>query len=288
MRRIRTRLTGDLSMNPFAPVFMTVPERTTLSAAVSEMSFSGGAPDARGAPDSRGERSDYKEHLVEHLRELRKRLFVVIIVLAAGSFIFYPFSGDAVAYLWKALLPENVIMSIYSPTEFIMTRLKLSLAFAIAAGFPVLMYELFAFMSRGLYKNERKFMVKVIPTSFMLFLFGAGLAYFLILPLFMGYLIGYSDLSAAAQVSLSETINSVVTLTIGFGTVFQIPLLMVVAMKMGLVDAKTLRRYRFAVYGSLVGLAFFVSPDPTFFAQAIVGAVLIVFFEMSLILVRYL
>ena len=231
---------------------------------------------------------DYKEHLVGHLRELRKRIAVVLAVLAVGAFIFYPFSGDVIAYLWKALLPENVLMSVYSPTEFIMTRLRLSVAFAVAAGFPILMYELFRFMSRGLYTNERQFMMKVVPTSFLLFLFGAGLAYFLVLPVFMRYVIYYSDMTALSQISLEETVNSIITLTLGFGGVFQIPLLMVIAMKMGLVEPQTLRRYRYVVYGLLFSLAFFVSPDPTFFAQVIVGAALIVLFEMSLILVRFL
>lgn len=234
-----------------------------------------------------GVETDYKEHIVDHLRELRNRLIVVIIVLSVATFFIYPFSGDIIRFLWDTLLPSGVIMSIYAPAEFLMTCLKLSVAISVGISFPVLMFELFKFMSRGLYKNEKKFLFKVVPASYILFLTGAGLAYFFILPVFMGYIIHYSDLSAMPQVSLTETINSVIVLVLGLGFVFQIPLLMVISMKMGIVQPSTLKKYRFTVYIALFSLGFFISPDPTFFAQVLVGIALVILFEISLILVKF-
>ncbi|MDV0447141.1 Sec-independent protein translocase protein TatCd [Methanosarcinaceae archaeon Ag5] len=238
-------------------------------------------------PNRRGVDIDYEEHLVEHLRELRNRLIVCIAALIVGAVIFYPLSGEGIAYLWDKLIPESAVMSIYAPTEYVMTRLKLSVACAIAVFFPLLSYETYKFMYRGLYANERKFLWRVVPASFILFLLGASLAYFIVLPIFLNYMIFYADQTAVAQVSLSETINTIITLVLGFGIVFQIPLLMIAAVKMGLIEEKTLRKGRIAVYGALIGFAFLISPDPTFVSQLIAGVALVILFEFSLIIMRF-
>jgi Twin arginine targeting (Tat) protein translocase TatC len=231
---------------------------------------------------------DYEEHVVGHLKELRNRIIIAGAALIIGAIAFYPFSGDAIAYLWSELIPESVIMSIYSPTEYLMTQIKLSVAFAICIFFPLLMYELFKFMSRGLYKNERRFLLKVVPVSFILFLLGAALAYFIILPLFLNYVLFYSDQTAVAQIGLGETFGTIISLVLGFGLVFQIPLLMVSVVRMGIVDEKTVRKGRLVIYGSLVGFAFLVAPDPTLISQLIAGVALIILFEFSLILLKIL
>lgn len=229
---------------------------------------------------------DYEEHVVGHLAELRNRIIISGAVLLLGAVIAYPFSGEILAYLWDQFIPETVTMSIYSPTEHVMTRLKLSVAVAICLFFPLLTYEVFKFMSRGLYKNERKFLIKTVPLSFILFLSGAALAYFIVLPLFLNFVIFYSDQTAVAQVGLGETFNTIISLVLGFGLVFQIPLLMVSVVRMGIVEEKTLRKGRLVVYGSLIGFAFLISPDPTLVSQFIAAIALVVLFEFSLILLK--
>ena len=235
----------------------------------------------------KGVEGDYKEHVVDHLRELRNRIIVTGAALLIGALVFYPFSGDVISYLWSQLIPENVIMSVYSPLEYLMTRMKLSIAFAICIFFPLLMYELFKFMSRGLYKNERRFLIRVVPLSFIMFLIGTSLAYFIVLPLLMEYVIFYSDQTAIAQIGLAETFNTIISLVLGFGFVFQIPLLMVSVIRMGIVDEKTLRKGRLVVYGGLIGFAFLIAPDPTMVSQLIAGVALVILFEISLILLKF-
>ena len=235
----------------------------------------------------KGVEGDFKEHVVDHLKELRKRIMVVGAALVIGAVLFYPLSGDAIAYLWDQLIPKSVLMSIYSPTEYLMTRLKLSAAFAVCVFFPLLMYEVFKFMSRGLYKKERKFLIKTVPLSFILFVFGASVAYFIILPLFLHYILFYSDQTAVAQIGLAETFNTIIALVLGFGLVFQVPLLMVSVVRLGIVEEKTLRKSRIVVYGALIGFTFLIAPDPTLVSQLLAGIVLVVLFEFSLILLKF-
>jgi sec-independent protein translocase protein TatC len=142
-------------------------------------------------------------------------------------------------------------------------------------------------MSRGLYKNERKFLMKVVPLSFILFVFGVALAYFIVLPLFLNFVLFYSDQTAVAQISLRETFNTIISLVLGFGLVFQLPLLMISVVRMGIVDEKTLRKGRLVVYGSLVGFAFLISPDPTMVSQLVAGVALVILFEFSLLLLKF-
>lgn len=269
----------------------------TVASAVAASATSSDSPSPKPAPaeillsqtefGKKRPEGDFDEHVVGHLKELRNRLIVAGAALLLGALIFYPFSGEAVAYLWDQFIPDSVIMSIYSPTEYLMTRLKLSIAAAICIFFPLLMYELFKFMSRGLYQNERKFLIKVVPLSFILFLMGAALAYFIVLPLFLNFVLFYSDQSAVAQIGLGETFNTIISLVLGFGLVFQIPLLMVSVVRMGIVEEKTLRKGRLVVYGSLIGFAFLIAPDPTMISQLIAGVALVVLFEFSLILLKF-
>ena len=233
-----------------------------------------------------GVSGDYKEHVVGHLAELRNRIIASGAVLILGLVIIYPFSGDILAYLWDQLIPSSVVMSIYAPTEYLMTRLKLSAALSFCIFFPFFMYQLFKFMSRGLYKNERRFLLKVVPLSFIMFLLGVCLAYFIVLPLFLTYILFYADKTAVAQVGLAETMNTIVSLVLGFGIVFQVPLLMVAVVRMGIVKEKTLRKGRLVVYGALIGFAFLIAPDPTLVSQLIAGVALVVLFEISLILLK--
>ena len=260
---------------------------TKKAASVSPPSSSLNLPTELESGKKGGVGGDYKEHVVDHLREFRNRIIVAGAALLVGALLFYPFSGDAIFYLWHELVPESVTMSIYAPAEYLMTRMKLSIAFAICLFFPLLMYEVFKFMSRGLYKNERKFLIKVVPVSFIMFLIGASLAYFVVLPLFLNFVIFYSDQTAVAQIGLSETFNTIIALVLGFGFVFQIPLLMVSVVRMGIVEEKTLRKGRLVVYGSLVGFSFLIAPDPTFISQLIAGVALVILFEISLILLKF-
>jgi sec-independent protein translocase protein TatC len=198
----------------------------------------------------------------------------------------YPFSEYIIQVIWANFVPEGIQMSVYSPLEWIIARLKLSLVFGIAVSVPLFLYEMFSFAASGLYFNERRFFLKIVPSSFILFLLGGSLAYFLFLPVFFQYIIFYSNDVALAQISVQRTLSVVTTLIVGFGLVFQLPLLIIFALKMGLVKKETLKKQRFFMYAVLFGLAVFVSPDPTFVAQVFVSVLLIVLFEFSLVLAR--
>jgi sec-independent protein translocase protein TatC len=229
---------------------------------------------------------DEEMPIVEHIEELRRRLMVVAIPVIVITAISYFFSGELLVLIWKQTV--HVPMTIYAPMDLIITRLTLSLVCSLFIGIPLVVYEAFMFVGKGLYPNEKKFFIKIVPFSFILFTAGAMLAYFVTIPLIFKYTILYSIDVAAPQISVINTINTIITLVIGFGLVFQFPLLMVFAIKMGILKYEFIRGKRIAVYGILLAFALFVSPDPSAISEVIVALALVVLFEFSLVIARIL
>ncbi len=228
---------------------------------------------------------DEEQPLVEHVKELRSRMIIAAVPITIATAIALLFSGELLQVIWKQTVP--VPMTIYSPMELIITKLTLSLMVALFIGIPLVVYEGFMFVGKGLYANEKLFFLKIVPFSFILFLAGASLAYFVAVPLVFKYTILYSIDVANPQISVIKTVYTIITLLLGFGLVFQFPLLLIFAIKMGLLKLEYLRGKRKIIYGALLAFALLVSPDPSAISELIVAAVLVVLFEFSLIIAKY-
>ncbi|RZN40953.1 MAG: twin-arginine translocase subunit TatC [Methanosarcinales archaeon] len=225
--------------------------------------------------------------IIDHIIELRSRLIVVVLALCIVTAITYPLSGMLIQVIWKGLLPEGTQMMVYAPLELIITKFTFSLMVALAFCVPIIMYEILAFAGTGLYPGERGFLLNILPTSILLFLAGAGVAYFAIIPVIFKYTILHSGDLAMAGLSLRTTLSVVGTLVLGLGLVFQFPMLVITAIKIGVLERKQLKNNRLIVYGALVTFAIFVAPDATGVSQLIVFAVFILLFEFSLVAARY-
>lgn len=228
---------------------------------------------------------DREMPLVEHIEELRARMMIAAIPVIILTSIFFLYSGRLLQIIWKQTVP--VPMTIYSPMELIITKLTLSLMFALFIGIPIMVYEGFMFVGKGLYPNEKMFFIKIVPLSFILFLVGALLAYFVATPLIFKYTILYSIDIANPQISVIKAVSTIITLILGFGLVFQFPLLLIFAIRMGLLKRESLKGKRKIIYGALLAFALLVSPDPSAISELIVAFVLVVLFEFSLVIAKY-
>jgi len=226
--------------------------------------------------------------LSEHLRELRDRLVIVLGVTVILMAVTFPFSGALVDLILKHVVPSSAILTAYEPLELFKVRVISSFLVAVTIGFPLLVYEAFRFAAPGLYQHEKRFVVAIFPFSLALFALGVALAYFVTMPLFFNLVFGYEGSLVTPMLSIGQTFNIVTNFMLGFGIVFQVPLVVIMAIKMGLIKRKTLTDGRLVAYGLLVGFAVFIAPDPTMLSQLIVGAVLILLFEASLLLARFI
>lgn len=231
---------------------------------------------------------DKEMPLSEHLRELRDRLVIVLGVTLFLMAVTFPFSSTLVDLIVKHVVPATAILTVYEPLELFKVRIIVSFLVAVTIGFPLLVYEAFRFAAPGLYRHEKRFVMAIFPFSLALFVLGAALAYFVTMPLFFNLVFGYEGSLVTPELSIGQTFSIVTNLMLGFGIVFQVPLVVVMAIKMGLVKRKTLADSRLVAYGLLVGFAVFISPDPTMLSQLIVGVVLILLFEISLLLAKFI
>jgi sec-independent protein translocase protein TatC len=231
---------------------------------------------------------DEEISLLDHITEFRSRLIIVLLALCTTAAIAYPFSGMLIRMIWSDLLPEGTQMTVYAPLELIITKMTISFIIAFAIGIPLLMYELLAFVGKGLYPSEKRFFIKIVPLSLILFLSGGTIAYLIIVPIVFNYTVLHSADLAVAGLSLRKTFSVVTTLVLGFGVMFQFPMLMIAAIKMGLLKQKQLEDGRLIVYGGLIAFAMFATPDATGVSQLIVAVMLVILFEFSLVAARFL
>ena len=171
------------------------------------------------------------------------------------------------------------------PVPFIM-RLKVSLVVGMILALPLIAYQVWAFISAGLHAHERKYVLIFGPFSFLLFFFGAGVAYFLILPLGTAFLL----IEGAKQgldplLTINEYAPFVMWLLLGFGIIFQMPLVALFLARIGMVGPHSLKRARrYAIVGMFVVGAVLTPPDP--FTQIAMALPLIGLYEFSIVLSR--
>lgn len=231
--------------------------------------------------------SDEEMPLTYHIEELVMRLLVVIVVAVVGMVATFFYSQRLIDIIWYNFV--DVEPYVYAPQNLILTQLRFSAIAGLALAVPVIVYESFQFMKPGLYPNERKYFISVVPVSVALVALGIAFSYFVVLPVLFQYFLFYSEDVATAGLGLSETFNLILMLSFGFGIVFQIPLLMFLAIKMRVASREWFRSKRIIVWGVFITLATLISSsfDPTGVAGLMVAATMIGLYELTLALLRF-
>ncbi len=226
--------------------------------------------------------------LKEHLIELRKRLIIVIISIAVLVCITFPFSKQLLEYIVKDVVPQGTEIIVLGPMEYLYILVLISLTLSIILSFPVIIYETFMFMKPGLFPSERKFFLRVVPTSFILFIIGALFSYKLLLPLSLDFLLDYTIGKAEAMLVLSRFVRFLSFLLLSVGLIFQIPLIIALAVKADLIQKEDLKKKRKYIYGILLLIAFFIAPDPTPITPLLILLTLALVYEISIFFANYL
>jgi len=225
--------------------------------------------------------------VMEHLVELRRRLIVFFVPFVIITLIIFPFSDAALHILYTHLFPEDVYIAVYSPLEWISLMLLFSFLSAFSITMPLLLYEIFAFLRSGLYPSERQFFLLVVIPSLCLYGLGAFFAYYFVLPPLFGYFIAYSVDVAKVAFSAKSVFTTTLYTAVGFGLIFQIPLIMTLAVKMKLVSHSWLKEKRVIIYGLIIGITLFIVADPMGISM-IMAAMSIAMFELGLLITKYI
>ncbi|SFV32102.1 sec-independent protein translocase protein TatC [Devosia crocina] len=206
--------------------------------------------------------------LLDHLIELRKRLIhsaIAIIVMMIICFIFAGQIFDILLNPYRSIYPNPGDMELIytAPQEFFFTQLNLAFFGAVFLGFPYLASQVYGFVAPGLYKHERKALIPYLVATPIFFLLGAGMVYFIVLPLALGFFAGMQTDEIKLLARVSEYLSLAMTLILAFGVCFQLPVVLTLLAQIDLVNVEMLRKgRRYAIVGILALAAFVSPPDP--------------------------
>jgi sec-independent protein translocase protein TatC len=205
------------------------------------------------------------ETFVSHLIELRDRLLRAIVGLLVAFVCLFPFANDIytlLAHPLLAKLPKGGQMIATAVTTPFIVPMKVAMLVAVVVSLPYTLYQAWAFVAPGLYQHEKRFAIPVIVLSTLLFLVGMAFAYFLVFPVVFGFITRTAPEGVAVMTDIGNYLDFVITLFLAFGLAFEVPVVVVVLVKLGMVSVVTLKEIRsYVIVGAFVIGAIFTPPD---------------------------
>lgn len=234
--------------------------------------------------------------LVEHLIELRKRLIISFLTFVACFGLSYPFSQTVFDFLLQplatALQETEGRRLIYTHmAEAFLVYIKVSLFMGLFLSFPIIACQIWIFVAPGLYKNEKRAILPFFIVTPLLFLLGATFVYYFIIPNAWKFFLSYESVGHLTQLPIqleakaNEYLSLTMQLIIAFGLCFQLPVLMLLLAKIGIISSQTLKAKRkYSFVGILILSAFLTPPD----VLSMIGLAVPMYglYELSIALVR--
>ena len=222
-----------------------------------------------------------EQPLRDHLHEFRKRLIICLVVVAIAALACYNYVDDIIALLSG---PAGKLYFM-NPSEVFFTYMEIALYAGILFTLPVLLYEVWAFVAPALWPEERRAVLVILPTAVILFYVGLVFAYYLVIPAAVTFFMGFATQTLQPMFSLESYLSFILALTLPFGFIFELPLIVVFLAKIGLVTGDFLKGKRKILIVIAFIFAAVVSPTTDIFTQTMIAVPLIVLYEISLFIV---
>ena len=225
---------------------------------------------------------------LDHLEELRWRIIWSLAALVVGVVISFglllSFERPVLLWLQSPILPflhGRRLMNTH-PGEGFSILMQTALIGGIVFALPVIIYQIWAFLSPALHRHEKRIGVPVIVGAVILFVCGAALAWYLVLPMTLRFLTGIGDDAFDQMITANEYFGFVSSLVLAIGAVFELPILILLLSWFGLVTPQFLSKYRrHAIVGSFV-VAAFITPGDIFVTNLVLTVLLYLLFEVSI------
>ncbi len=228
-----------------------------------------------------------KKNFFEQLFVLRTSLVKSLLIYLAVFIVLIPFSANIYNFFSEPLLREllifdgSMISTKLSATFIIPLKITAFIAFIIA--YPMIFYNIWTFVSPGLYKQEKIFALIIFLLSFLLFILAANFVYFLVFPVIFQFFIAMTPESIGLMIDMTSYLEMILGLFIAFGIAFQIPLLLIASVKFGLIKRDTFKRNRsyFFVFAFIFG-AIFTPPD--ILSQLLLAVPVYLLYELGILI----
>jgi sec-independent protein translocase protein TatC len=237
---------------------------------------------------------DSSAPLIEHLIELRTRLIYALIALGVATVVCFVFRVELWNFLSGPLLaadPDAKVVSL-NPQEVFFSVMNVAIWGGFFLSFPFIAYQVWAFVAPGLYKNEQGAFLPFLVATPFLFILGASLAYYMVIPLALDFLISFAENTAEDggieienENRFSEFVGFIKVMLLAFGMSFQLPVLLTLMGRVGLITSVQLSNGRkYAVVGIAAAAALITPPDVI--SQFLLGIPVYILYEISIHIVR--
>ena len=228
-------------------------------------------------------KDDTGQPFISHLVELRDRLLRIVLVVAVVFLALMPFSNTLFSSLsgpLTAILPEGSSMIAIDVASPFLIPFKLTLVLAVFITMPFLLYQIWAFIAPGLYKNERRLVMPLLVSSTVLFYAGAAFAYFVVFPLVFAFFTSTAPEGVSVMTDISRYLDFVLTLFFAFGAAFEVPVVVVVLVWTGMATQESLRQKRPYIIVAAFVLGMLLTP-PDIISQTLLAVPVWLLFELG-------
>jgi sec-independent protein translocase protein TatC len=230
-----------------------------------------------------------EETFISHLVELRDRIIragLAVIVVFIGLVYWAPDIFRLLARPLMQNLPKDGKMIVTDVTGSFFVPMKVTMMVAFVIALPIVLYQIWAFVAPGLYQHEKKLVGPLVASSYTLFLCGMAFAYFVVFPTIFRVMAHYNaPLGAQMTTDIDNYLSFVLTMFIAFGVTFEVPIVVVLLVRMNVLTIKKLKEIRpYVIVGAFVISAVVTPPDV--FSQLILAIPLIVLYEAGIIAAR--
>jgi sec-independent protein translocase protein TatC len=235
------------------------------------------------------EKPDIPESFISHLLELRDRLLRVILAMGLVFIGLFPFANRLYTVLALPMLenlPAGGQMIATEVTTPFFVPIKVAMMTAFLITLPFTLYQAWAFVAPGLYPHERKLGMPMVLAGVLLFLLGMAFCYFLVLPVVFGFITGVAPEGVAVMTDIGKYLDFVMTLFLAFGITFEVPIVVILLVKFGIVDIAKLKEIRpYFIVGAFVIAAIVTPPDVV--SQIMLAVPLWLLYEFGILMARF-
>lgn len=221
--------------------------------------------------------------LFEHLAELRNRIIYMAAIFVAAVLLSYNFSEILVTDM-IGIVPDISFVFI-SPAELLLSYIKIAVIIGLSVSSPFLIMQVWLFVSPGLEKKERRTMLFSLLFGGVFFILGAVFAYVVVLPLVLEFFMGFQVEGIEEMISFSSYLSLIVNTVLSFGLIFELPSIMVIMVRFGIVKVRFLRKNRKYIILVIFVVAAVLTP-PDIISQTLLALPMILLFELGIFLSR--